>query len=76
MHKPHECHLDGSWEELGPHVGHLGDIWLSCGSFPRRNGSLLAWHKMILEEQPNNTSHDSTTSPHLSAWPSGMREAA
>ena len=76
MRKPHECHLEAPGNILGPNVGHLGAIWGSCGSFPRPHGSFMALHQMIFEEQSNNTSHDSTTSPNPSAWPGGMREAA
>ena len=76
MHKPHECHLEGSREHLGASCGppgsHLGVLW----ELPAASWELYGLASHDFEEQSNNTSHDSTTSPNPSAWPGGMREAA
>ena len=45
IHKPHECHLEGSWEHLGASCGlpgaHLGVLWELPGASSEPSGSRL-----------------------------------
>ena len=75
MHKPHECHLEGSWEHLGascgPSGGHLGAILWSCGAPRGLHGTFLDLQKHIKEEQSNtfNLSRFNHKSPSFDlAW--------
>ena len=82
IHKPHKCHLEGSWEHLGascgPSGGHLGAILGSCGGLPGAfMGPFWIFKNILRKNNPTpSTSHDSTTSLPPSTWPGGMREAA
>ena len=52
MHKPHECHLEGSWGHLGascgPYGSHLGVLWQLPGASWEPSGS----HPGVLWELP------------------------
>ena len=45
IHKPHECHLEGSWERLGASCGppgsHLVVLWVLPGTSSDTSGSRL-----------------------------------
>ena len=45
IYKPHECHLEGSWEHLGASCGpsgsHLGVLWELPGALSEPSGSRL-----------------------------------
>ena len=47
MHKPHECHLEGSWEHLGASCGLSGALYGLVGaSRALMHGSLLAFEML------------------------------